>query len=303
MDPGDRAYLLDLCDAAIGERGARDHIFDWLLDEAGEAPRAVDAWWPARRLAVLLEAEPTPDLQRRLKVLAAYEIETVLLRLDSFERDGAGALRRLAEHDERHVRSELLDPGSRFSQRLWFGPEIVGVNEAYHDDPADLDDLDDDWDVAEDEAHFDALDEAEEPVAPALDPGWRGGAMARAALGAAVLARRAFAVAVAGHGRTDVETQVLVWIALVPPGRPTDEGESDAGLRSALALDAWEVREALEGLARRGLVEADRGEPADPPTWSATDAGAEAVEAWVGRLGSVFAGWPPDRPGVDDAIG
>ena len=37
--------------------------------------------------------------------------------------------------------------------------------------------------------------------------------------------------------------------------------------------------------------------------WAITQLGNAAVEAWVSRCLSMFGGWPPDHPEVDDATG
>lgn len=309
MRADDTAYLLDLCDQAIGEPSTRHHAFSWLLDEAGARPQPVDGWWPTRRLVVLIADEPTETLERRLNVLAAYRIEARVLRIDAFESDASGAMRRLPERDEQRVRTELLAPGAALEQRLWFGGAlVVGRNDAAHTD--DGDEMVDWVELAEDDVFpeidaEDLFDQPEEPSAPAFDPGWRADALARAALGAAALGRRAFGVAHTGHGVAQTDVEVMAWMAL-GESRATGEphsADTEAGLAAALALDAWDVRECVESLAHRMLVEEAVDSEPDARAWSLTDAGAGVVEAWVARLPPLFARWPPETPETDDAIG
>ncbi len=44
-----------------------------------------------------------------------------------------------------------------------------------------------------------------------------------------------------------------------------------------------------------------RGDEAE--SWEVSDAGRAAVVAWMGRIEPLFAGWPPDVPGVDGVGG
>lgn len=52
----DEAYVLALCDEVLGERGLRQHRFDWLLGDSGRSGRRVrlpvDGFWPAHRLVI-----------------------------------------------------------------------------------------------------------------------------------------------------------------------------------------------------------------------------------------------------------
>jgi hypothetical protein len=85
------------------------------------------------------------------------------------------------------------------------------VEEPDHDDERDAD-WADDW-YEEEVSEWNAR--------PAFDPGWRGRAIASAALGAAVLARRAFAAWEAGHGFSAEQCQILAALALL--GTPAAE--------------------------------------------------------------------------------
>jgi hypothetical protein len=52
----DEAYVLDLCDAILGEPASRQHRFDWLVGDPGRNGRSralpVDAYYAARQLVV-----------------------------------------------------------------------------------------------------------------------------------------------------------------------------------------------------------------------------------------------------------
>ncbi len=52
----DEAYVIGLCDRALGETGRRQHRFDWLLGDPGRSGRRVrlpvDACWPDAQLVV-----------------------------------------------------------------------------------------------------------------------------------------------------------------------------------------------------------------------------------------------------------
>jgi hypothetical protein len=53
-ESSDEAYVLDLCDAVLGERGLRQHRFDWLRGDPGKNGRSrtlpVDGYWPEHHL-------------------------------------------------------------------------------------------------------------------------------------------------------------------------------------------------------------------------------------------------------------
>lgn len=55
-ETSDEFYVLDLCDQALGEKGQRQHRFDWLLGDPGRSGRRarlpVDGYWPQANLVV-----------------------------------------------------------------------------------------------------------------------------------------------------------------------------------------------------------------------------------------------------------
>ena len=129
-----------------------------------------------------------------------------------------------------------------------------------------------------------------------LETGWRSRPIALAALGAGVLARRAFE----GASRSPVEIQTLVYLALLAERDRVDvgRGEEAGALRPALACDQLELERSIRKLLDAGLVV----EPAeeDGERLAITDAGIREVQEWLGRIAFLFAGWPPDHPEVDD---
>lgn len=55
-ETSDEYYVLDLCDEVLGERGSRQHRFDWLLGDPGKSGRRVrlpvDGYWPLAKIVV-----------------------------------------------------------------------------------------------------------------------------------------------------------------------------------------------------------------------------------------------------------
>jgi very-short-patch-repair endonuclease len=55
-DESDEAYVIDLCDAILGETALRQHHFDWLLGDPGmkgtRRKLPVDAYYPEHKLIV-----------------------------------------------------------------------------------------------------------------------------------------------------------------------------------------------------------------------------------------------------------
>ncbi|MDJ0460688.1 hypothetical protein [Streptomyces sp. H27-C3] len=55
-DNSDEAYVIDLCNAVLGEQALTQHRFDWLLGDPGVGGRQVklpvDGYWPGRQLVV-----------------------------------------------------------------------------------------------------------------------------------------------------------------------------------------------------------------------------------------------------------
>ena len=144
--------------------------------------------------------------------------------------------------------------------------------------------------------------------APSFDPGWRGRPMMLAALGAAVLSRRAFRAA-ATDDHTALEMQVLAALALREDrDGPVAEGMGASGIAWQLAARPEAVSRVLGGLARLGLIEApyEIGGDVDEEDlaeigWVITDAGRDRVMAWSARIVPLFGGWPPVAPDPDDA--
>jgi hypothetical protein len=135
---------------------------------------------------------------------------------------------------------------------------------------------------------------------PGYDLGWRGRPIALAALGAAALARSAFHPARTGALRP-LEMQLLACLALGPPdGPPAEPGELVESLTLALACDHDDLCDAVQALGDQGLILAAT-EPDDDMRISITAAGATRVDDWLRRAASLFGGWPPGHPDVDDA--
>jgi hypothetical protein len=141
--------------------------------------------------------------------------------------------------------------------------------------------------------------------------GWRGRAIALAALGGASLSRRAFAPTDAS-GPSSLQMQVLVWLALTETQSPEDD---DGSVAEALTLD-WEVLdELLESLVTAALVarvpvQLEPNEAAElaidgeePPTEPVlSELGAEHVRVWLESSQRLFRRWPPEQQDVDDAV-
>lgn len=136
-----------------------------------------------------------------------------------------------------------------------------------------------------------------------LAVGWRGRGIALAALGAAVLARSAFAARRSGP-LEELEMQLLVYLALALGGDPASsvgEGEAVDSLPVALACERTDLSMAIEVLQREQLIV--RLDDFDDDRVAITPEGVDRVERWLARAASLFGGWPPDRPSVDDATG
>jgi hypothetical protein len=131
-----------------------------------------------------------------------------------------------------------------------------------------------------------------------VDLGWRGRSIALAALGAAVLGRSAFGLRRTG-GLAPIDMQLLAYLALAERAVATAElGEEIESLAGALACDLDDIRVAVRSLLREGLI----ATPTDVERDRAviTPEGMARVEQWLRRSVSLFAGWPPTVPGVDD---
>ena len=136
-----------------------------------------------------------------------------------------------------------------------------------------------------------------------VELGWRRRPIALAALGAAVLARRAFERSKTGH-LEPLEMQVLAYLTLAlreptvaeSPGKPFDS------LVAALACDRHDLDRAVGALTERRLVRCEEDFD-DEQLISITIAGTIAVERWLDQIAPLFGGWPPDHPAADDATG
>jgi DNA-binding MarR family transcriptional regulator len=154
--------------------------------------------------------------------------------------------------------------------------------------------------------------------------GWRDRAIALASLGAAALSRLAFTTAdiLGEKPLRPLEMEVLVALAL--QDSPAAYPPNRAGTRwlsRALRLEPWLVGEIVDSLVRADLVrrtsdaedigeiEYELAEQSDEDLIAGelpvavTDLGFQTVEGWLRRTKRHFGSWPPDRPGVDDAVG
>ncbi|WP_354700348.1 hypothetical protein DSM112329_00617 [Paraconexibacter sp. AEG42_29] len=306
----DAGALLDRCDAALGARGLRGHRWPWLRDDDGE-PVVVDAFWPDDALAVVLVDPPASPAWVTAAETAAVRGITVVglpptLAGDSDER----LLRMVLLLEPRASRSSLTAEGAAFWQRS--EPTVVGVFMGDLDPrlTADWEDLDDDeddfdaFDLGDDEDEDGDGDEDDDWDTPRVELGWRTRPLALAALGAVALANRAFADGM--PGRLDpVALQLLVAVAVAEGDASGGPADDLAGLAARLGV-RWpaELRHVQEDLVQARLIVAtppfDDGD-LEPP--SLTEAGREVVERWLAQVAPLFRDWPPEHPGVDDAVG
>ncbi|QNO38165.1 hypothetical protein H4J02_03815 [Protaetiibacter sp. SSC-01] len=117
-ETSDEHYVLDLCDAALGATGLRQHRFEWLRGDvsptSGRAVRLpVDAYWPELGLVVEFREsqhfQPTPFFdkpdrltvsgvhrgeqrrrydERRDALIPEHGLRLVVIRTDDFEMRG-----------------------------------------------------------------------------------------------------------------------------------------------------------------------------------------------------------------------
>lgn len=133
----DEAYVVDLCDAILGETASRQHRFDWLTGDPGRDGRRrtlpVDAYYAAHQLVVEYQErqhdEPVahfdkPDrltvsgvhrgIQRRMyddrraAEVPAHGLRLIVLRPSDLTADDRGRLLRRRAPDETVLRPSLL---------------------------------------------------------------------------------------------------------------------------------------------------------------------------------------------------
>jgi hypothetical protein len=133
----DEAYVLDLCDAILGEPASRQHRFDWLVGDPGRNGRSralpVDAYYAARQLVVEYRErqhdEPVahfdkPDVltvsgvhrgiqrriydERRAVEIPAHGLRLIVVMLSDLAGDRRGRLLRIREPDSAALRALLL---------------------------------------------------------------------------------------------------------------------------------------------------------------------------------------------------
>ncbi|MFD3524847.1 hypothetical protein [Streptomyces sp. NPDC058653] len=136
-DESDEAYVVDLCNQALGETAFTQHKFDWLLGDPGTGGRRVklpvDAYWPGHQLVVEYrelqhdQAMPHFDKPDRLTVsgvhrgeqralydarrdvqIPAHGLRLVVIRPADLDADSRGRLRRNREADLAALRAILV---------------------------------------------------------------------------------------------------------------------------------------------------------------------------------------------------
>jgi hypothetical protein len=132
----DEAYVLDLCDEVLGEKGSRQHRFSWLLGDPGVAGRRVrlpvDGYWAGAKVVVEYREHQherpvahfdKPDkltvsgvhrgLQRALydarrdTDIPGHGLRLIVIRPSDLAATSRGRLRRLRDNDFEQVRQLL----------------------------------------------------------------------------------------------------------------------------------------------------------------------------------------------------
>lgn len=125
--------------------------------------------------------------------------------------------------------------------------------------------------------------------------------MALAALGAAVLARKAFDPSKTA-GLEPLEMQLLARLTLGPTdGALAKPGELFESLTVALACDPDDLRGAIHALGERRLIVCTAEQDGDERI-SITAAGVRSVDGWLRHAVPLFGQWPPDHAAADDAL-
>jgi len=136
-ETSDEFYVLDLCDQALGEKGLRQHRFDWLLGDPGATGRRVrlpvDGYWPNANVVVEYRErqhdQPVPHfdkpdrltvsgvhrgLQRALydarrdELIPTHGLKLIVITPEDLEATTRGRLRRNPENDLPAI-ARLLD--------------------------------------------------------------------------------------------------------------------------------------------------------------------------------------------------
>ena len=133
----DEAYVLDLCDEILAERGLRQHRFSWLLGDPGSTGRRaslpVDAYYPQHNLVVEYherqhyervgffdkesmltvsgvhrgEQRPLYDARRKSEI-PKHGLGYIVIRWMDLHADGSGRLKRNKTEDSAALRRILL---------------------------------------------------------------------------------------------------------------------------------------------------------------------------------------------------
>jgi len=132
----DAAYVLDLCDEILEERGSREHSFEWLLGDPSKngtlRKLPVDAYYPGHRLVIEYRErqhdEPNTHFdkpavmtvsgvhrgeqrrrydERRDREIPANGLRLLVIKPDDLDATRRGRLRRVPEHD-RHALGVML---------------------------------------------------------------------------------------------------------------------------------------------------------------------------------------------------
>src|SRR5262249_3255717 len=129
-----------------------------------------------------------------------------------------------------------------------------------------------------------------------VELGWRSRPITLAALGAAVLAKRAFDPAKTGHLQP-LEMQILAYLTLASreaastaPDEPVDSLAVALGCGRG-DLDSGDLDRAIRALTERQFVICE--DLQDDLRISITIAGSLAVRSWLNQIAPLFGGWPP----------
>jgi hypothetical protein len=137
-EDSDEAYVLDLCDEVLAERGQRQARFDWLRGDPGRDGRTralpVDGYWPGHGLVVeyreLQHDQPMPHFdkpdrltvsgvhrglqralydRRRDEQVPAHGLRLIVVKPADLAADRRGRLLRRREDDLRSLRAIFAD--------------------------------------------------------------------------------------------------------------------------------------------------------------------------------------------------